>query len=122
MNNSIEQMQSIQQLLLGLSDSIEEMYCKMRKELMDEIIVDDKRNYAVQKNEMSNLYNKLSESHTMELRWIKNKLPWYITVFHKISSYEIFFEGTSIFIGVCFGNSHESSCYVEITPKDIGWK
>lgn len=121
MNNSIEKMQSIQRSLLGLSDSIEDMYYKMRKELMDEII-DDKRKCIVQKNEMSNLYNKLSESHTMKQRWIKNKLPWYITAFHKINSYEISLRGTSIFIGVCFGNNHESSCYVEITPKDIGWK
>lgn len=121
MNNSIERMQSIQRSLLELSDSIEKMYYKMRKELMDEII-NDKRNYAVQKNEMLNLYNKLSESRTMKLRWIKNKLPWYITAFHKINSYEISLRGTSIFIGVCFGDRHESSCYVEITPKDIGWK
>lgn len=120
MNNSIEQMQSIQRSLLGLSDSIEKMYCKMREELTDEIIADI-RKYDVQKNEMSDLYDKLSESQAMKLRWIKNKLPWYLTVFHKVNSYEISLRGTSIFIGVCFGNSCESSCYIEITPKDIGW-
>lgn len=120
-NNSIERMQSIQQSLRGLSDSIEDMYYKMRKELMDEII-NDKQKYAGQKNEMSDLYDKLSESQAMRLRWIKNKLPWYITAFHKVDSYEVSLLGTSVFIGVCFGNSHESSCYIEITPKDIGWK
>lgn len=120
-NNSIERMQSIQSSLLGLSDSLEDMYYKMRKELMDEIF-DEKRKLIVQKNEMSNLYDKLSDSHKMRLIWIKNKLPWYITAFHKVNSYEISLRETSIFIGVCFGKSHESSCYVEITPKDIGWK
>lgn len=120
-NNSIERMQSIQQSLRGLSDSIEDMYYKMRKELMDEII-NDKQKYAGQKNEMSDLYDELSESQAMRLRWIKNKLPWYITAFHKVDSYEVSLLGTSVFIGVCFGSSHESSCYIEITPKDIGWK
>lgn len=118
-NNSIERMQSIQQSLRGLSDSIEDMYYKMHKELMDEII-NDKQKYAGQRNEMSDLYDKLSESQAMRLRWIKNKLPWYITAFHKVDSYEVSLLGTSVFIGVCFGNSHESSCYIEITPKDIG--
>ncbi len=120
-NNSIERIHSIQSSLLGLSDSLEDMYYKMRKELMDEIF-DEKRKFIVQKNEMSNLYEKLSDSHKMRLIWIKNKLPWYITAFHKVNSYEMSLRETSIFIGVCFGKSHESSCYVEITAKDIGWK
>lgn len=54
------------------------------------------------------------------MTWIKNKLPWYITKFCKISSTEISLRDTSILIGVNFGKSCRPNCYVEITPRDIG--
>lgn len=121
MNKSIERVLDIQSTLSELSDSIEDTYYAMRKEIMDEVI-ENKREYLTKKNEMSSLFDKLSTSNAMKMKWIKNKLPWYITKFHKISSYEISLRDTSIFIGVCFGKSNESSCYIEITPKDIGWQ
>lgn len=53
------------------------------------------------------------------MKWIKNKLPWYITKFCRISSNEIILKDTSIFIGVNFGKSARSNCYIELTPRDI---
>lgn len=118
--NSYERMKSIQTSLSELSNSLDEQYCKMRQECMDEI-VEDRKEYVTKKNEMYSLYEKISESNSMRMTWIKNKLPWYITKFCKISSTEISLRDTSIFIGVNFGKSCKSNCYVEITPRDIGW-
>ena len=110
---SYEQLKNIQEQLTSLSDSLENMYGAMRNECIKEI-VDDKQKYVTQKNEMY--------STSMRMTWIKNKLPWYIIKFCKISSTEISLRGTSIFIGVNFGKSCIPHCYIEITPKDIGWK
>lgn len=118
--NSYERLKSIQTSLSELSKSLDEQYCKMRQECMDEII-EDRKEHVTKKNEMSSLYEKISENNTMRMTWIKNKLPWYITKFYKISSTEMSLRGTSIFIGVNFGKSCEPNCYVEITPRDIGW-
>lgn len=118
--NSYERLKSIQTSLAELSKSLDEQYCKMRQECMDEII-EDRKEHVTKKNEMYSLYEKISESNTMRMTWIKNKLPWYITKFCKISSTEMSLRGTSIFIGVNFGKSCEPNCYVEITPRDIGW-
>ena len=112
---------NIQKSLSELSDNLEDVYCKIRKECMEELI-EDKRKHITQKNEMYDLYQKLENDMTMRLTWIKNKLPWYITKFHKITSTEISLRGTNIFIGVNFGKSYIPSCYVQITPLDIGWK
>lgn len=87
---------------------------------MDEII-EDRKEHVTKKNEMYSLYEKISESNSMRITLIKNKLPWYIAKFCKISSTEMSLRGTSIFIGVNFGKSCEPNCYVEITPRDIGW-
>lgn len=118
--NSYERLKSIQTSLSELSNSLDEQYCKMYQECMDEII-EDRKEHVTKKNEMCSLYEKISESNSMRMTWIKNKLPWYITKFCKISSTEMSLRGTSIFIGVNFGKSCEPNCYVEITPRDIGW-
>lgn len=118
---SYEQLKNIQEQLTSLSDSLENMYGVMRNECIKEI-VDDKQKYVTQKNEMYSLYEKLENNTSMRMTWIKNKLPWYIIKFCKISSTEISLRGTSIFIGVNFGKSCIPHCYIEITPKDIGWK
>lgn len=118
---SYEQLKNIQEQLTSLSDSLENMYGAMRNECIKEI-VDDKQKYVTQKNEMYSLYEKLENNTSMRMTWIKNKLPWYIIKFCKISSTEISLRGTSIFIGVNFGKSCIPHCYIEITPKDIGWK
>lgn len=57
-----------------------------------------------------------------KLIWIKNKLPWYITKFCKISSTEMELRSTDILIGVNIGKSKSANCYIKITPRDIGWK
>ena len=88
---------------------------------MDEII-EDKKEYVIKKNEMYSLYEKISESDFMRMTWTKNKLPWYITRFCKITSTEMSLRDTSIFIGVNLGKSCRPNCYVEITPKYIGWR
>lgn len=119
--DSYERLKSIQASLSELSKSLDEQYCKMRQECMNEIIK-DRKEYVTKKNEMYSLYEKISESNSMRMTWIKNKLPWYITKFCKISSTEMSLRDTSIFIGVNFGKSCRPSCYVEITPRDIGWK
>lgn len=118
---SYEQLKNIQEQLTSLSDSLENMYGAMRNECIKEI-VDDKQKYVTQKNEMYSLYEKLENNTSMRMTWIKNKLPWYIIKFCKISSTEISLRDTSIFIGVNFGKSCIPHCYIEITPKDIGWK
>lgn len=119
--NSYERLKSIQTSLSELSNSLEENYYKMCQECMDEI-TEDKREYETKKNEMYSLYEKISDSDSMRMTWIKNKLPWYIIKFCKITSTEISLRDTSIFIGVNFGKSCILHCYIEITPKDIGWK
>lgn len=119
--NSYERMKSIQTSLSELSNSLEEQYCKMRQECIDEII-EDRKEYVTKKNEMYSLYKKLSENDSMRMTWIKNKLPWYITKFCKITSTEMSLRDTSIFIGVNFGKSQRANCYIEITPIDIGWR
>lgn len=116
--NSYERLKSIQTSLSELSKSLDEQYCKMRQECMDEII-EDRKEYVTKKNEMYSLYEKISESNSMRITMIKNKLPWYIAKFCKISSTEMSLRGTSIFIGVNFGKSCNPNCYVEITPRDI---
>lgn len=120
-SNSYERLKSIQRSLMGLSNSLEEQYDKMRQECVDEI-VGDIRNHITQKNEMAALYDKILNSNTMRMIWIKNKLPWYITRFFKITSTDMMLKDTSIFIGVNFGKSSKANCYIEITPFDIGWK
>lgn len=119
--NSYERLKNIQISLSALSNSLEEQYYKMRQECMNEII-EDRKEYATKKNEMYSLYEKISDSNSMRMTWIKNKLPWYITRFCKITSTEISLRDTSIFIGVNFGKSCKPNCYIEITPMDIGWK
>ena len=121
MRNSYKRLKSIQTSLSELSNSLEEQYYKMRQECMDEII-EDKKEQTIKKNEMYLLYEKILDSDSMRMTWIKNKLPWYITRFCKITSTEMSLRDTSIFIGVNFGKSCEPNCYVEITPRDIGWR
>lgn len=119
--NSYERLKSIQTSLSELSKGLDEQYYKMYQECRDEII-NDRREYETKKNEMYSLYEKISDSDSMRMTWIKNKLPWYIIKFCKITSTETALKGTSIFIGVNFGKSCRPNCYIEITPRDIGWK
>lgn len=118
---SYEQLENIQNQLTSLSDSIRNMYVAMKNECMREIF-DDKQKYVTQKNEMYSLYEKLEGNMSMRMTWIKNKLPWYITKFCKISSTEIELRSTDIFIGVNIGKSKSANFYIRITPKDIGWE
>lgn len=83
---------------------------------------DNMQKIHAQKNEMLSLYHLLEGDYTKRMTWVKNKLPWYMSAFHKLSSSEIFLDQTNIFIGVSFGKQIETKCYVRITPKDIGWK
>lgn len=119
--DSYERLKSIQASLSELSKSLDEQYCKMRQECMDEI-AEKRKESTIKNQEMYSLYEKIVNNYVMRMTWIKNKLPWYITKFCKISSTEISLRDTSIFIGVNFGKSCRPSCYVEITPRDIGWK
>lgn len=119
--NSYERLKSIQRSLVELGNSLEEQYMLMKKECIDEV-VDNVREHATQHSEMSALYNKIANDSIMRMTWIRNKLPWYITCFFKISSTEIILKDTSIFIGVNFGKSKKANCYIEITPFDIGWR
>ena len=73
-------------------------------------------------SDLLSLYHLLEGDYTKRMTWVKNKLPWYMSAFHKLSSSEIFLDQTNIFIGVSFGKQIETKCYVRITPKDIGWK
>ena len=82
MRNSYERLKSIQTSLIELSNSLDEQYCKMYQECRDEII-NDRREYETKKNEMYSLYEKISDSDSMRMTWIKNKLPWYIIKFCK---------------------------------------
>ena len=84
-------------------------------------LVDDKQIHITQKNEMYALYEKLENNMSMRMTWIKNKLPWYVTKFFKVSSTEMELRGTDILIGVNFGKSTLAHCYIKITPRDIGW-
>lgn len=84
--------------------------------------IDDKQKYVTQKNEMYSLYEKLENNASMRMTWIKNKLPWYITKFCKISSTEMELRSTDILIGVNIGKSKSANFYIRITPKDIGWE
>lgn len=119
--DSYERLKSIRRSLSALSKDLDEQYSKMRQECMEEINK-DRKEYIVKKTEMYSLYKKLEEHYSMRMTWIKNKLPWYITKFHKISSTEMFFKDITIFIGVNFGKSQKANCYIQITPIDIGWK
>ena len=118
---SYEQLKNIQEQLTSLSDSLGNMYGAMKNECMKEI-VDDKQKCVTQKNEMYSLYEKLEGNMSMRMTWIKNKLPWYITKFCKISSTEMELRSTDIFIGVNIGKSKSANCYIKITPRDIGWE
>lgn len=118
---SYEQLKNIQEQLTSLSDGIRNMYVAMKNECMREII-DDKQKYVTQKNEMYSLYEKLENNASMRMTWIKNKLPWYITKFCKISSTEMELRSTDILIGVNIGKSKSANFYIRITPKDIGWE
>ena len=86
-----------------------------------EIVTESERSEIARIAQMHMLYEKLENNTQMRLTWIKNKLPWYITKFHKITSTEIILRDTSIFIGVNFGKSKCANCYIEITPRDMGW-
>ncbi len=119
--NSYEELKNTQDILFSLADNLGNIYQSMKNECMKEL-VDDKINHVTQKNEMYTLFKKLENNMSMRMTWIKNKLPWYITKFHKITSTEISLRDTSIFIGVNFGKSKYAQCYIEITPSDIGWK
>ena len=118
--NSYEQLKNTQDSLFALADSLENMYHSMKNECMKEL-VDDKQIHITQKNEMYALYEKLENNMSMRMIWIKNKLPWYLTKFFKVSSTEIELRDTNIFIGVNFGKSQLAHCYIKITPRDIGW-
>lgn len=72
--------------------------------------------------EFYSLYEKLENNASMRMTWIKNKLPWYITKFCKISSTEMELRSTDILIGVNIGKSKSANFYIRITPKDIGWE
>lgn len=122
---SYEQLKNIQDQLTSLSDGLRNMYVAMKNECMREIINDkqkDKQKYITQKNEMYSLYEKLENNASMRMTWIKNKLPWYITKFCKISSTEMELRSTDILIGVNIGKSKSANFYIRITPKDIGWE
>lgn len=119
-SNSYEHMKNIQSSLNYFSGSLEDLYHELKAECEEE----NKKNIQdqiTQRNEMNRLFEMLQHNYDMRLTWIKNKLPWYITRFHKISSNEILIINGIIFIGVAFGKSTDASCYIKITPKDIGW-
>lgn len=111
----------LQHHLQNLQDNLGNTYYKMIQECMIEAS-DNMQKIHTQKNEMLSLYHLLEGDYTKRMTWVKNKLPWYISAFHKLSSSEIFLNQTNIFIGVSFGKQIETKCYVKITPKDIGWK
>lgn len=83
--------------------------------LSDDILKDRE----IQNDKMLVLYNKLLNNEEMRLTWIKKKMPWYIIEGFKISSGDLGLINNTIYIGVSFGKSQQTNCYVRITPKDI---
>lgn len=117
---SYQYLQNIKATLEKLSDDIEKDYYKMHYECIKEL-EKDKKDKKIQNEEMLSLYKKLLNNDVMRLTWIKNKMPWYITKFFKISSNELMLIDNNVYIGVNFGKSQETNCFVQITPQDIGW-
>jgi hypothetical protein len=111
----------LQHHLQNLQDNLGNTYYKMLQECMIEAS-DNTQKIHTQKSEMLSLYHLLESDYAKRMTWVKNKLPWYMSAFHKLSSSEIFLYQTNIFIGVSFGKQIETKCYVRIIPKDIGWK
>lgn len=99
---------------------IKEEYEKMREKCEKEREENEDR-HEIQKRDMRNLYEKLEINSQMRMAWIRRKLPWYLVKFCKVQSYEISLRDTDIFIGVSFGKSVVSNCYVKVIPQDIGW-
>lgn len=71
--NSYERLKRIQTSLSELSKSLDEQYCKMRQECMDEII-EDRKEYVTKKNKMYSLYEKISESDSMRMTQLNRTL------------------------------------------------
>ena len=82
----------------------------------------DNRNSIERLKSIQLSLSELSNSEQRRINYIKNRLPWYVTIFRTIPSYEISLRETSIFIGVSFGQERKARCYIELTPIDIGWK
>ena len=53
------------------------------------------------------------------MEWVKKKLPWYITLFHRIKVTEISLIGLKVYMGIVMGNSTQETCFVKITAEDI---
>lgn len=69
--------------------------------------------------EMYSLYEELEGNTKLRMAWIKKKLPWYIIGLCKVASNEIRYRNAVILVGVNFGNSTKTNCYIEITPGDV---
>ena len=119
-SKSYQHLQNIKETLSKLSDDIEKNYYEIRYECIKES-EKDKKDKKIQNEEMFSLYKKLLINDVMRLTWIKNKMPWYITKLFKISSRELRLIDNNIYIGVNFGKSQNTNCFVQITPRDIGW-
>lgn len=117
---SYERMKAFQKSLLELSNEVEDQYLKMRKECIEEIVLKEEEK-IVQKNEMHDLYERLTECHSLRIIYIKNHLPWYLKLF-KVNSTEMKLYGNSLFIGVNLGKSNKTNFFIEVRPVDIGWK
>lgn len=117
---SYERMKAFQKSLMELSNEVEDQYLKMRKECIEEIVLKEEEK-IVQKNDMYNLYDKLTENHSLRMIYIRNHLPWYLKLL-KVNSTEMKLYGSSLFIGVNLGKSNKTNFFIEVRPVDIGWK
>lgn len=100
---------------------MESQHLQNIKETLESLSDDIIKDREIQNDKMLVLYNKLLNNEEMRLTWIKKKMPWYITEGFKISSKDLGLINDIIYIGVSFGKSQTTNCYVRITPKDIDW-
>lgn len=100
---------------------MESQHLQNIKETLESLSDDIIKDREIQNDKMLVLYNKLLNNEEMRLTWIKKKMPWYITEDFKISSRDLGLINDIIYIGVSFGKSQKTNCYVRITPDDIDW-
>lgn len=67
---SYERMKAFQKSLMELSNEVEDQYLKMRKECIEEIVLKEEEK-IVQKNDMHNLYERLTECYSLRIIYIK---------------------------------------------------
>jgi len=116
---SYAEMQEIKNKLSEMAVNMEANYFRLRQECISEVL-EMKNEVEHKRNELSEFYEELSVSPKMQMEWVKKKLPWYITLFHRIKVTEISLVGLRVYMGIVMGgNSTQATCFVKITAEDI---